>query len=263
MSAWSSNVSTMRSLLFAAILVCAASALAQDNYEIQVYGSETIPKGDTMVELHTNFTARGDKLGTRPTHHAVHETLEITHGWNDWFETGFYFFSYAHSGFGWEYVGSHIRPRVRVPEKWHWPVGVSLSTEFGYVRPIIAADTWTFELRPIVDKKLGPWYLAFNPALEKALVGPNANKGFEFAPNAKVSYDITKKVAFGLEYYGTVGEIANFDPLSAQEHQFFPAVDLDLGPRWEFNAGVGVGVTRSTDRLILKVILGHRFGKND
>ena len=263
MSAWSSNVSTMRSLLFAALLVCAAAALAQDNYEIQVYGSETIPKGDTMVELHTNFTARGDKLGTRPTHHAVHETLEITHGWNDWFETGFYFFSYAHSGFGWEYVGSHIRPRVRVPEKWHWPVGVSLSTEFGYVRPIIAADTWTFELRPIVDKKLGPWYLAFNPALEKALVGPNANKGFEFAPNAKVSYDITRKVAFGLEYYGAVGEIANFDPLSAQEHQFFPAVDLDLGPRWEFNAGVGVGVTRSTDRLILKVILGHRFGKND
>jgi len=46
-----------------------------------------------------------------------------------------------------------------------------------------------------------------------------------------------------------------------QEQQFFPAVDLDLGPRWEFNAGVGVGVTRSTDRLILKVILGHRFGK--
>ena len=252
----------MRSFLLLATLLTASIAFTQDNYEIQVYGSETIPKGDTMVEFHTNFTPRGDKLSTRPTNHALHETLEVTHGWNDWFETGFYIFSYAHSGFGWDYVGSHIRPRVRAPEKWHWPVGVSLSSEIGYVRPVFSADTWTFELRPIVDKKLGPWYMAFNPALEKSLVGPNANKGFEFSPNAKVSYDITKKVAFGLEYYGAFGEIPNFDPLAEQEQQFFPAVDLDLGPRWEFNAGVGVGVTRSTDRLILKVILGHRFGKS-
>ena len=254
----------MRScLLLVAVLFCALGALCQDNYEIQVYGSDTVPKGDTMVELHTNFTPKGDTTSIRPTNHAVHETLEITHGWNDWFETGFYFFNYIHSDYGFEYVGSHIRPRVRAPEKWHWPVGVSLSMEVGYVRPIISADTWTLEIRPIVDKKLGPWYLAFNPALEKSLVGANANKSFEFSPNAKVSYDVTKKVAVGMEYYGALGEIANFDPLAEQEQQFFPAVDLDLGPRWEFNAGVGVGVTRSTDRLILKVILGHRFGKHD
>ena len=34
----------------------ALSALAQDNYEIQVYGSETVPTGKTMVELHSNYT---------------------------------------------------------------------------------------------------------------------------------------------------------------------------------------------------------------
>lgn len=261
--AGSSNDSIMRSFFLAAFVLCATAALAQDNYEIQVYGSETIPKGDTMVESHTNFTPRGDRLGTRPTNHAVHETLEVTHGWNDWFETGFYLFNYAHSGFGFEFVGTHIRPRVRVPAKWNWPVGVSLSTEIGYVRPIFSADTWTWELRPIVDKTLGRWYLSFNPTLERTLVGPGVTKGFEFAPNAKVSYDITKRVAFGLEYYGAVGDITHFDPAAEQEHQFFPAVDLDLGPRWEFNAGVGIGVTRSTDRLLLKVILGHRFGKHD
>src|ERR1035437_3626417 len=38
-------------------LVCAAGARAQGNYEVQVYGSDLIPKGVTMVELHTNFTA--------------------------------------------------------------------------------------------------------------------------------------------------------------------------------------------------------------
>ncbi len=32
------------------------SALAQDNYEIQVYGAETLEPGSTMIELHSNFT---------------------------------------------------------------------------------------------------------------------------------------------------------------------------------------------------------------
>jgi len=92
------------------------SVTAQDNYEIQVYGSETVARGATMIELHNNFTAKGAKKtddGTLPTNHAWHETIEITHGFNDWFETGFYIFTSARNGSGWDYVGSHIRPRFR------------------------------------------------------------------------------------------------------------------------------------------------------
>jgi hypothetical protein len=36
-------------------------------------------------------------------------------------------------------------------------------------------------------------------------------------------------------------------------------IDLDLGPTWEFNVGVGLGLTSSTDRLIVTMILGCRF----
>jgi hypothetical protein len=39
----------------------------------------------------------------------------------------------------------------------------------------------------------------------------------------------------------------------------FPVVDLDLAPEWEFNFGVGFGLTESTDHLIVKLILGRRF----
>jgi hypothetical protein len=70
---------------------------------------------------------------------------------------------------------------------------------------------------------------------------------------------VNKKVALGLEYYGALGPISNFDSLSEQEQQIFPALDLNLSPNWEFNAGAGLGTTRSTDRLILKVIIGYRF----
>ncbi|MFI5236213.1 MAG: hypothetical protein ACHQXA_10920, partial [Gemmatimonadales bacterium] len=106
---------------------------AQDNYEIQVYGSETVAPAVTMFELHSNFTFDGEKAvtdGVQPTEHALHETLEITHGFTDWFEVGFYFFTTTQQG-DWHYIGSHIRPRVRVPPSWHWPVGVSISQEIG------------------------------------------------------------------------------------------------------------------------------------
>src|SRR5689334_24140600 len=150
------------------VLLCGCAA-AQENYEIQVYPGDTMDPRRTMVELHSNFTIQGRKTvedGVLPTHHAMHETLEITRGFNEWFETGFYLFTSIQPEGGWEFVGTHIRPRVRIPEKWHWPVGVSVSTELGYVRPNFSADTWTWEIRPIIDEKVNKWYLAFNPSLE-------------------------------------------------------------------------------------------------
>jgi len=47
----------------------------------------------------------------------------------------------ADSRVGWQWVGDHIRPRVAVPEKWKWPVGVSLSTEIGYSAGRVSPDT--------------------------------------------------------------------------------------------------------------------------
>ena len=238
------------------------SAHAQDNYEIQVYGSETQAPRSTMVEIHSNFTEEGSKTiidGMLPTNHAEHETLELTQGINNWAEVGFYLFTSIQSDGGWQWVGDHIRPRVRVPPSWHWPVGVSLSTEIGYQRAAFSSDTWTWEIRPIVDRQLGPWYFAFNPALDRSFHGPSVNQGLVFSPNAKFSYNLTRKIAGGLEYYGSFGPITGFLPLRDQQQQFFPAIDVDLAPQWEFNFGVGVGATRSTNHLIIKCIIGRRF----
>ena len=248
-------------------LLCTLAALAvrvaaQDNYEIQTYGADTIPPGQTMLELHSNFTLQGSKEtrdGVLPTHHAWHETVEITHGFTPWFETGFYIFTSARSGNGLAWVGDHIRPRIRAPETWHWPVGASLSAEVGYQRPAFSADTWTLELRPIVDQKRGRWYWALNPTLDRSFHGPGVRQGFVFSPNAKFSYDLSPRVAAGLEYYGSLGPITGFDRLQDQQQQIFPSVDLNLSPRWEVNFGLGEGLTRTTDHLIAKLILGYRF----
>src|SRR5713101_8367758 len=247
-------------VLLSASLSCPARA--QDNYEIQVYGYETVERGHTMIDLHSNFTFQGSKTsenGLLPTNHQLHETIEITHGFTNWFETGFYIFTSAQNGQGWDWVGDHIRPRVRIPKKWNWPVGLSLSNEVGYQRRKFSSDTWTWEMRPIVDKQFGRWYWSLNPTFDKSLHGESVPQGFVFSPNLKISYDFTKRITGGMEYYGSVGPATDFSPISQQQHQIFPTVDLNLSPKWEVNFGLGVGVTRSTDHLIAKMILGYRF----
>jgi hypothetical protein len=148
---------------------------------------------------------------------------------------------------------------VRAPDGWHLPVGLSLSTEIGYQRRSFSPDTWTVEIRPIIDKDWGPWYVSFNPVFDRAIKGQNAGQGFEFSPNLKVSYAVTPTVSAGIEYYGALGPVGGFDQIQDQQQQLFPVIDLDLGPQWEFNAGVGFGLTSSTDLLVIKLILGYRF----
>jgi hypothetical protein len=251
----------MRFLL--ALVVLAAGAFAQGSYEVQVYGSDLVEPGSTMVELHSNFTFTGVKAvvdGMYPTTHQLHETLEITHGFNNWFEMGVYVFTSADSRVGWQWVGDHLRPRVRVPEDWKWPVGVSLSVELGYQRAVYSPDTWTIEIRPIVDKTVGKLYLCFNPTLDRSFHGAGVSQGVVFSPNVKVGYDLTKVINAGFEYYGSVGPITGFDPLQNQMQQIFAVTDLNLSKNWEFNFGMGVGLTGASDHLIVKMIIGRRFG---
>jgi hypothetical protein len=254
----------MRKLLFL-LFTAALSAHAQGNYEIQVYGADTVPPKNLMTELHSNYTIKGQRYyvdGVIPTNHQEHETLELTEGITDWAEVGFYVFTSWQDGHGVQWVGDHIRPRVRAPDSWHLPVGLSLSTEVGYQRAVYSPDTWTWEIRPIIDKTIGRWYFAINPALERTWHGPDVNKGLGFAPGVKIGYDFTRVVSGGIEYYadyGRLGLLGSFDSLHNQQQQIFVVTDLNTSPKWEINVGIGIGPTSATDHLIVKGILGRRF----
>jgi hypothetical protein len=245
-----------------ALLACCGATARADNFEIEVYGSETTPKGETMVELHSNYTVYGERdwvNGVYPSYHAWHNTLEVAYGFTSWFETAFYVFTSVQPGAGPQWVGDNIRPRVRVPEDWKWPVGLSLSTEVGYMQRSFSEDTWSWEIRPIIDKEWGRWYFAINPAFEKSIHGLNSSAGFEFTPSAKVSFKISKVFSPGVEYYTSLGPVTHFDKLEDQWQQIIPVIDLNLHPKWEINFGVGFGLTRGTDDLIVKLIVGRTF----
>ena len=255
-----------RSVLFAlALLAYSSSLAAQANYEVQVYPSKTAEPHTTLFELHSNFTGIGTRAienGVLPTHHAVHETIEITHGFSSVFELGFYVFASKNPANGLQFVGTHIRPRIRAPESWKLPVGLSLSTEFGPTQMKFDQNEFGIEVRPIVDQTIGRLYWSFNPNVEWALKGPDAGRGargMNFNPNLKLAWQVHPKIAIGTEYYGTTGSLVHIAPSAEQSHMLYPSIDLFLSPDWEFNAGYGVKLSGVGDEHIFKLILGRRL----
>jgi len=237
------------------------SLSAQENYEIQVYSSPTMTKGSTMFELHSNFTFSGQQHiveGVDPSYHSLHETLEITQGVTDNFEIGFYVFTNFTNPYGYKVVGTHIRPRVKVPDSWGWPVGVSLSTEIGYQARQYSTDTWSLEIRPIIDKQWDKFYVSFNPTFGVSIHSDTNVHTPTFEPNLKASYNFDKW-ALGAEYYGDVGPVNDIPRLAEQTHSVFLVADLYVDPRWEINFGPGFGLTKNTDAFIFKLIVGRRI----
>jgi len=252
----------MRKFLFICCCLLSISLVAQENYEIQVYAAPTMTKGESIFELHSNYTANGGKdivKGVLPSHHSIHETIEITHGITDNFELGFYLFTNYTPNYGWKIIGSHIRPRIVAPEKWKLPVGLSLSAEIGWQSKEYASETFSLEIRPIIDKTFGKLYLALNPVLGVTFQGVDKPSAPAFAPNFKAAYAVSPKISLGTEYYGDLGPLNQFEKLPEQNHAVFLVADLYLDPKWEVNFGPGFGLTDATDGLVLKLILGRHI----
>ena len=108
-----------------------------------------------------------------------------------------------------------------------------------------AGDTWTYELRPIIDKEMGPWYVSINPVLEKSLRGPTSSTPFVLQPERRRRLSTSRsRINLAVEYYGATGTDQAPRPDRRPGAPLYGAVNLDLGPAWEFNFGVGIGADR-------------------
>lgn len=231
---------------------------AQADNEIQVYASPTIGKGRTIFELHSNRTFRGPRTLVNPASARwTNETLEITHGFGENFEVGFYTFTAFAPGGAYHYQGNQIRPRITLPQG-ERALGLSLSAEFGFFRPHTDSSyAWQGELRPIADITAGNWYVSFNPNIDFDFSnGVSAG----LAPQAKLQYTIGQKLGLGTEYYTQLGSFKEILPARQQEHLLGACVDLFLHPDFEFNTGYFWGLTENTPKRVFKLLLGIRVG---
>lgn len=247
--------------IYYCMVLITGKVFAQADNEIQVYASSTIQHKWTIVELHSNHTFKGSKFLSDPkAANWTNGTLEITHGAAKNFEIGFYTFTAISPNGQYQYLGNQIRPRVTIPEEQHWPVGGSLSLEFGFFRPHSDSTfIWQGEVRPIIDKTTGNWYFSFNPNIDFVVSGDEKQAGI--SPQFKTVYTMRKVFGIGFEYYGTFGTFKKILPGSLQEHLIGPVIDLYHHPMWEFNAGYLFGLTANSNQKIFKLLVGRRFGK--
>lgn len=209
-----------------------------------------------------DLTGASCVLALASNSYATHETIEAVTGLTAWSEVGAYLFTSEQDGPLVRAVGGSVRYKVRAPGAWNWPVNVAFSTEIEYDDPRFSNDSWSWELRPVIERAVGRWYVSLNPTLERTLQGTGVINGIEFSPSAKTEFDFTDRVSGGVEYYGAYGKLGGFAPVESRLQQLFGVVDLRVSPLWEVNAGLGAGTTPATNHLVAKLILGRRFTWN-
>src|SRR3974377_2138976 len=176
-------------------------ASAQDLFEIKVYPWDTVHPGFTMVELHSNFIPSGTTTsagGLYPNDHQWHETVEITHGFTKYFETGFYIETAPYvPDEGFKFAGWHIRPSFRLPEYKSFPFRISVSLEYAFNQPGFDPNQQTLEIRPIFERQSGRLYLSINPSMSVATKGPDAGSAPSFEPSAQEGWDFSTHINAG------------------------------------------------------------------
>ena len=127
-------------------------------------------------------------------------------------------------------------------------------------------DYEELEVRLILEKDVGPVRIDFNPIFEKKTSGSGVTEGVEFNYALGIYYlnngegiYFTKNLMIqpGIEIYGKMGEFSHLKEWKEQRHVIFPTVDLFIGPRLHWHAGLGFGLTKASDKITFKSILSY------
>jgi hypothetical protein len=251
-----------------ALALCIAATFARahpshaiDFYEIQIYDTDTTPVGHLTLELHSNTTstATGELAKKQIDVYQIHETVEATYGVLRWLEIGQYFATAKLSNGEYEYSGSRTKVHFGIPQTFEWPVQFGGNIELDYMRHGTEDNPTGLELRPIAGGSYKKFRLVGNFAFFDPFAGPGAHRGFQFNPSGELVYDLNRWVSPALEYYVDMGSIQPLAKVQEQQHFVVPTLNFHLIPQLELNLGVGIGVTRASNGVFLKSIVGWTF----
>jgi len=247
--------------LIAVILfgVVSRTAAAQTD-EIQVYTGEILAPGAASLTFHSNYSARGLTIAAFPggvvPDHSVNGAFEWAYGVSEWFEAGLYFPVYTITRDGKMLAdGAKLRALFAVPhaETRSFFYGVN----FEYSRNARHWDPSRYggEIRPIVGVRSAGWDFIVNPIFDTSFDGLS---NLDFAPSARLAYNLSKEWAFAAEQYADFGPLRHPYTRAAQEQKIFAVADYSA-PFVDVESGIGFGLTKASDKVVLKLILAHTF----
>jgi hypothetical protein len=247
-----------------ALLLHASPASAQlDPFEFEVYPAKTLDRGMLEIESLNSVVANGHRngeegtsKGTLPSQSMWRTAFEATYGLTDRIEAAAYLNLAKPRGNNLQYAGSKFRLRGSLFDQGQLPIDLGWYIELEYNRvPKFDDQKLELELRPIIQRDFGDFSLMLNPIFEKILVGSEAKEGFEFGYAHGIYYRWMRALTPGIEFYGGIGMIKHPDPSKEQQHYIFPVVRGE-SHGIEYSVGPGFGLTRGSDRVIVRFNLG-------
>jgi hypothetical protein len=195
------------------LVIWATAAVAQTD-EIQVYDAEIADPGVFNLMVHNNFTPDGLKtprfLGGLVPNETLNGVPEWAYGVTDWFEQGLYLPLYSlSSNDGPVLDGFKVRELFVVPHAAERTFFYGINFEFSYNAKDWDENRYTSEIRPIIGWHLGKFDFIINPIFD------NSWKGFsqlDFAPSARIAFNMSKTWAVAVEQYSDFGIIKHFLP---------------------------------------------------
>jgi hypothetical protein len=242
-------------------LACPGRALAQAD-EIQVYDGGLASVGTFNLTVHNNFTPKGGRVPAFPGAVVPDGSLNGVPEWalgvTNWFEAGLYMPLYSRDkNSGWGLDGFKLRTLFAVPNADARTFVYGANFELSYNAKRWDTTRVTSEIRPIIGWHLRPVDIIFNPIFDTSYDG---FKNLIFAPSTRVAYNLERGWALALEEYSDFGPVKGFHSRGEQAHQLYWVVD-HAGKPFDIEAGVGVGLTRGSDKLTLKLILARDLNK--
>jgi hypothetical protein len=237
----------------------------------KVYGYQPTEAGEIEAAMWNSFIASSDVdysfFGERLSRQGLFaHSLEVEYGLsNKWGIAAYLDFEDPKGG-----SLKHIRTKglmahYRFFEKGSRPVDIGIYLEYIFHnRDYENAEE--LELRLILEKDVGAFRVDFNPIFEKKTSGPEVDEGVEFNYALGIYYlnngegiYFTKNLMVqpGIEFYGKMGEFSHLKKWDNQRHYIFPTVDLFIGKRLHWHTGLGLGLTKASDKITFKSILSY------
>jgi hypothetical protein len=245
------------------LFTCAISALAFTTAaravdEIQVYNAGIAAPGQLTIQQHLNYVALGLKQPPFPgglvSNGSINGTPEFAYGLTDWWEVGLYLpFAIQNR----QFLSDSVKLRTLFvsphADQRNFFYGVNL--ELSNTTPKFSQTRFGLEIRPIIGVRNTDWEFIVNPIVD---IGFGKYGQADFAPALRLARKLDKDFFVGLEYYADFGEIGRFGRLPDQQHTLFAVTDFKLGV-FDVNLGLGYGLTPSSDRFVVKTIVGYAF----
>src|SRR5204863_236260 len=206
----------------------------------------------------SNHGGCGERSGgcERRRHRLLRTTVEYNYGLTDKIDVAAYTDLARENGDELEYAGSRVRARGALFEKGRYPLDLGWYVEAEI--PHRGESDLELEFRPILSRDLGRFSVDLNPSFELPTV-TEERRTLEFNYGARVYYRLSRDFVPGIEFFGAIGQIRRPDAAREQEHYVVPVLYGQLARGLKFVAGPGVGPTRASDPVILRLGVEYEF----